>query len=346
MHCRTCGTETPNGTTLCPRCVAPVTTKDTAFDTNTYELESEALPYIPYSPQLAASKASSSIDTKVTRTSPELQPADPLKSQQGSMQKKFVQSTPLLTRAGIFLLILLTLLIVGSGSGMLVYATVVHPAELQANATAVAQGIVIGETQATATVNAQSPQNTYNLITSESPTLTDPLNGQTSSIWSIKSTDTKSCSFSNGAYHLRLAPKDLTIICPAAGTRYNNFIYQVQQTIINGFDGGISFRSYDETTPSFSFIITMTGFYALSAEMDNRPLAFGHSSAIHTGLNQTNQIAVMAQGEKVSLFINKQLVTSVSDAGNGSGEIGMYTENLPGSNIDVAFSNAQVWDLP
>ncbi len=345
MQCRTCGTGIPNGATQCPMCGAHVTTTFTALDTNAYEIESEAIPFIPYSPQIAAFKASPTAGTKVTQTSPAIQPVDPLQSQQMPLQKEFVQSTPLLTRVGMFLLILLALLIVGSGSGMLVYATAIHPAELQANATAVAQGIVIGEMRATATVNAQSPQHMYNLITSHSPTLSDPLNGQTSSVWSVKSIGTKSCSFSNGAYHLRLAPKDIYINCPTPGVHYHNFIYQVQLAIINGFDGGISFRSYNETTPSFSFTITTTGLYALSADLDNRLLASGRSPAIHIGLNQTNQIAVMAQEEKIFLFINKQFVTSVSDFSE-SGEIGMIADNVSVTNVDVAFTNAQVWYLP
>ncbi|HYL44979.1 MAG TPA: hypothetical protein VEU97_16470 [Ktedonobacteraceae bacterium] len=346
MQCRTCATEIPNGARECPGCGAPVTTTATAFETHTYELESEAIPYVPYNSQLAASKASLTAEAKFVQTSSELQPADPLKLQRMPLQKEFTQSTPLLTRAGVFLLILLTLLIVGSGGGILVYATAIRSAELQANATAVAQGIVMGERQATATVDAQSPQHTYNLITSKSPTLSDPLNGQTISVWSVKSTGTKSCSFSNGAYHLRLAPEDIYLNCPAPGPSYNNFIYQVQLTIINGFDGGISFRSYDETTPSFSFTITTTGYYALSADLDNRLLAFGRSAAIHTGLNQANLIAVMAQGEQVSLFINKQFVTSPADVGDGSGQLGMTADNMASTNIDVAYSNAQVWSLP
>jgi hypothetical protein len=54
----------------------------------------------------------------------------------------------------------------------------------------------------------------------------------------------------------------------------------------------------------------------------------------------------MARGSTISLFINKQFIKIVSDNNYSPGEIGMFTGNVPRSNIDVAYSNAQVWDLP
>ncbi|HET7639724.1 MAG TPA: hypothetical protein VFK47_13440, partial [Ktedonobacteraceae bacterium] len=110
---------------------------------------------------------------------------------------------------------------------------------------------------------------------------------------------------------------------------------------------GITFRSSNENLPSFVFSITTTGLYSLDTlQSPLQVLAFGRSSAIHLGQNQTNVIAVMARGSTISLFINKQFIKSVSDENYSPGEIGMFTGNAPRSNIDVAYSNAQVWSLP
>ena len=349
MQCRTCRTTIPNEATQCSRCGTPVATVITNFDTNTYEYESEAVPYIPYSPLLSASSTSPKSGTATASPSHEQQNTASSNKPQAVVQDKFGQSSPTLTRMAILLIVLLALLILGSGSGILVYANVVHPNELQANATAVAQSIVTGQAQATATANAQSPQSVYNRTTQTNPSFSNALDGQSSSPWSARSTGNSGCVFSNGAYHLHVAPTDYYVYCSATGTNYKNFIYQIQITMIKDLEAGITFRSSNENLPSFVFSITTTGLYALDtfpSLRQGRVLAFGRSSAIHLGQNQTNVIAVMARGSTISLFINKQFIKNVSDNDYSSGEIGMYTGNAPHSRIDVAYSNAQVWGLP
>lgn len=347
MQCRTCRTTIPNEATQCSRCGTPVATVITTFDTNSYEYESEAVPYIPYSPLLSASSTSPKSGTATASPSHEQQNTASSNKPQAVVQDKFGQSSPTLTRMALLLIALLALLILGSGSGILVYANVVHPNELQANATAVAQSVVTGQAQATATANAQSPQSVYNRTTQTNPSFSNALDGQSSSPWSARSIGNSGCVFNKGAYHLHVAPTDNYVYCSATGTNYKNFIYQVQITMINGLGAGITFRSSNENLPSFVFSITTTGLYSLDAlQSSQQVLAFGRSSAIHLGQNQTNVIAVMARGSTISLFINKQFIKSVSDENYSPGEIGMFTGNAPRSNIDVAFSNAQVWDLP
>lgn len=347
MQCRTCRTTIPNEATQCSRCGTPVATVITNFDTNSYEYESEAVPYIPYSPLLAAPGISPKSVTATMSPSHELPNVASSNKSQSVVQDNFGQNSPALTRTVLLLIVLLALLITGSVSGILVYANVVHPAELQANATAVAQSIVTGQAQATATANAQSPQSVYNRTTQTNPSFSDALDGRSSSPWSARSIGNSSCVFSNGAYHLHVAPTDDYVYCSATGTNYKNFIYQVQITMINDLAAGITFRSSNENLPSFVFSITTTGLYSLDTLQNPlQVLAFGRSSAIHLGQNQTNVIAVMARGSTISLFINKQFIKSVSDENYSPGEIGMFTGNAPRSNIDVAYSNAQVWSLP
>ncbi len=349
MQCRTCRTTIPNEATQCSRCGTPVATGITNFDTNSYEYESEAVPYVPYSSLLAAPGVSPKSGTATVSPSHELQNVASSNQPQSVVQDNFGQNSPALTRTALLLIVLLALLITGSASGILVYANVVHPAELQANATAVAQSIVTGQAQATATANAQSPQSVYNRTTQTNPSFSNALDGQSSSPWSARSIGNSGCVFSNGAYHLHVAPTDNYVYCSATGTNYKNFIYQVQITMINDLEAGITFRSFIENLPSFVFSITTTGLYALDAYQSirqGRVLAFGRSSAIHLGQNQTNVIAVMARGSTISLFINKQFIKNISDNNYSPGEIGMFTGNAPRSNIDVAFTNAQVWYLP
>jgi hypothetical protein len=73
-------------------------------------------------------------------------------------------------------------------------------------------------------------------------------------------------------------------------------------------------------------------------------LANGSPSAITRGLNQSNVLAVMAQGNTLVLYVNKQRITSVSDSTYSHGEIGLVADAF--NNLtEVVFSNAKVWTL-
>ncbi len=71
-------------------------------------------------------------------------------------------------------------------------------------------------------------------------------------------------------------------------------------------------------------------------------IANGPSSAIKTGLNQTNVLAVVAKGSTIELFVNRQMIASVPDTTYIQGQIGIIAENT-GNDTEVAFSNAKVW---
>jgi hypothetical protein len=47
------------------------------------------------------------------------------------------------------------------------------------------------------------------------------------------------------------------------------------------------------------------------------------SSAIHTGLNQPNTIAVLANGITLNLYVHQQKIDSVSDSTYSHGQVGV-----------------------
>ncbi|HXX77210.1 MAG TPA: hypothetical protein VEI53_01865, partial [Ktedonobacteraceae bacterium] len=73
-----------------------------------------------------------------------------------------------------------------------------------------------------------------------------------------------------------------------------------------------------------------------------KDLAGGSSAAIVTGLNQTNTLGIVAQGSTLTIYVNKQKVTSVTDSSFTHGQIAVFADatNQP---TEVAFSNAKVW---
>jgi len=68
------------------------------------------------------------------------------------------------------------------------------------------------------------------------------------------------------------------------------------------------------------------------------------TSAIHIGLNQTNTIAVVANGPILDLYVNLQHIATFHNSALDSGQIGVFAEN-DGIPVEVVFSNAKVWTL-
>ena len=68
----------------------------------------------------------------------------------------------------------------------------------------------------------------------------------------------------------------------------------------------------------------------------------GTSPAIKTGLNQTNLLAVVAQGSRITAYINGQNITQVSDSTTSHGLIGLAADATD-QPAEVAFINAKVW---
>ena len=65
--------------------------------------------------------------------------------------------------------------------------------------------------------------------------------------------------------------------------------------------------------------------------------------AWRTGLNQSNLLAIAANGDTISVYVNGQFVASVQDKTYSNGQIGIYAYGDTG--CDVAVSNVRVWKL-
>ncbi len=261
-----------------------------------------------------------------------------------------------LSRGMMILLIALAVLIIVAGGGLAYYAAIFRPAELKAQAASTA----IAQTQATARVNAQKTaqaeatitalQVPYRKATSGTPLINDPLSSQSGSLWQTRSASAASCGFNSGAYHVKISDPNHFLPCFANVGSLSNLAFQVQMTILQGREGGLIFRATATNTSGlqgYFFGIDDTGQYGLTAVLDSihgqsRNLASSSSSAVKAGSNQPNLLTVIAQGSTLTLYINKQYVTSVTDNTYSSGAIALYAIDV-GEPADIAFSNAEVW---
>jgi serine/threonine protein kinase len=214
-----------------------------------------------------------------------------------------------------------------------------------ATATAVAATATATSAQATATAISATATAYAKTVTPGSPVFNDPLQSNSGNNWDVTNLrGGGGCAFTGGAYHASMPQKGYIAPCFAQATSFSNFTYQVQMIIVKGDQGGIAFRANSKNGAFYYFHINQNGSYALetySGYNSTAVLKQGTSPAIKTGLNQTNVIAVVANGNSLVLYVNKQQIASVNDGTYSNGQIGVIAESTQNP-TEVAFTNAEV----
>ncbi|HEX7735266.1 MAG TPA: DnaJ C-terminal domain-containing protein [Ktedonobacteraceae bacterium] len=273
---------------------------------------------------------------------------------------------------------LMTVLILGIvvllivGSGLAFYLGYYQPGQQHGLATQTAQGQVSATARAAATGTAQVAQGTANAVatgtaqvqatvqayqsiythaTSGTPALDDPLSTPSlTSLWTLTlgSPSSGGCTFTGGSYHSTITNTGYFQPCYALSTNYSNFAYQVNMTIVQGDFGGLLFRANNAHNKFYLFRVGVDGSFALYNYANTQGaqaslLLSGNSKAVK-GLNQSNEITVVAQHSAFYFFINRQYAGSVTDSTYSGGEVGVFGESITKS-TDVAFNHAKVWTL-
>ncbi len=265
-------------------------------------------------------------------------------------------------RAGITILLLVLAVLLIGGSGLIYYTTVYQPNLKHAQASATAMAHITGTAHAEATAAAQATaaaiatqtalQAIYTQATSGKPTLNDPLSHADSFGWDeLPVAQGSSCTFKGGAYHSE-TPARTTTPCIAEATNFSNFAFQVEITIVSGQTGGMMFRANRTNFSSYLFSISTDGTYLLhkfsedsSGALHDETLVSGSTSTVNTVDGQSNLIAVVARGNDLYLYVNKQYVDHASDSTSRSGQIGVFSAGSDTSGAEAMFRHAQVWKL-
>lgn len=222
-------------------------------------------------------------------------------------------------------------------------ATSTALAHTQATGTALAHATATGAAIATATTIAS----TYPF--SDKVSLKDPLADNTKGYGWQESTP---CKFSGSAYHIIDSQANTYQPCVATNTNFTDFTFQVEATIKQGNTGaaaGLIFRADSANSKFYRIYADKEGNYGILVSVDTtgtnvRALKTGSSSAINTGLDQTNTLGIVARGSSISFYVNNQLVTTVTDPTYSHGQIGFSADVTTGT-TDVVYSNAEVWAL-
>jgi hypothetical protein len=227
-------------------------------------------------------------------------------------------------------------------------AQATEAAQVHATATAVAAltATVQAQPSATAAVIAANP-NPYTPGLGKLA-LIDPLSDNSKGYaWDASVHTDGTCGFSGGSYHSSTPKTQFFYLCTAEATDYSNFAFEVEVKVLQGDCGGMVYRADSNAGKMYFFEVCQDGSYLFSRYLDYtgknvKDLAGGSSAAITTGLNQTNVIAVVAQGSMMSIYVNKQKITSASDSTFSHGQIGLLADSNSHP-TEAAFNNARVW---
>mgnify|MGYP001168850598 CR=1 FL=1 len=249
----------------------------------------------------------------------------------------------------IAILVIVVILIVG-GSIFGVVANTNNQATMHANATATTQANVQATAHSQATAAAIA--NTYPF--SNKLALNDPLADNSKGVnWDTS--QSSGCAFSGSAYHVTDSSKNTYNACAANKTDYSNFTFEVEMMIKQGdsnADGGLIFRADSANNKFYRLYVDQQGGYGLLVSVDTtgtggnaRNLKDGTAPQFNTGLGQTNTLGIVARGDQIALYINHQLVATITDSTYTHGQIGVTAATLSGSETEVIYTNAKVWQL-
>jgi DNA polymerase III delta prime subunit len=159
--------------------------------------------------------------------------------------------------------------------------------------------------------------------------------------------DGGSCIFTATGYQVNISEQQSFQYCTNNHTDLSNGAIEVQLTIVKGDNGGIVFRANTDSGDYYYLNISQTGDYSLDIyhnDMFSSTLGSGSSSAIHTGLNNTNLIAVVMQDNIFDLYANHQFISSISDSNRTytHGQLGLTADEDSNATL-VRYANTRVW---
>lgn len=244
----------------------------------------------------------------------------------------------------VFSRIALSLLLVGSLLFLFLH-TILPGGPSSGQPTAPSTHPVLPTPNATATIQAQN-SDLYPPITGKL-VLYDPLRDNSRGYnWTEDSDNIGACTFTGSAYQVSSLVSPYYHGCAARTTQFSDFAYEVGITIVQGDCGAIVFRADLALRHYYYFRICQDGTYQLLLYTDNglpqKTFASVSTPAIHAGRGQFNVIAAVANSNTITVYVNHQVITTMTDNTYTEGQIGVFADNDTHPTV-VLFTDAKVW---
>ncbi|GLV58821.1 hypothetical protein KDH_56510 [Dictyobacter sp. S3.2.2.5] len=195
------------------------------------------------------------------------------------------------------------------------------------------------------------PQTLYQQAIVRKPLLTDKLAAQDSYDWEPVNTNASGkCTFTGQALHATSVQGNQAVLCLEQALQFDNIAFQAQVTIRQGDTAGLVIRSNKTGEQLYLFGITTTGRYLLASAQkktgeQTKVIAGGLSPAIQQGLNQPNQLTIIARQQTLYLYVNGQYLTKVNDATASKGQVGFFSGDSQHNVPEAAFNQSHVWGI-
>lgn len=374
MNCSNCGSPIPAGAGYCPRCGALSTNPYAAGGVAPGDPTVASAPDIPPPPP-STSYGEPSYGTPpygVDTSNPYNTPSSPYGpytyAPPPSTQPPLPQPAP--PRRGnrallIVVPLLVVILVLGGVLALVLRAkspggsspqTTPTPALSASQLTATAQANLTATANANLTATAQANLTATASVIAANPNpyasggtlaMLDPLTDNSRGFgWPQGTAAEGACTFTTAGYQVNSAKAQFYYFCASTSNSYSNFTFEVQAQVTKGDCGGLIFRADTTTGKLYLFETCTDGSYNLyvyrNFSGDSTLLANASSPAIKSGLNQSNVLAVTAQGGTLTLYVNRQKITSVTNGDFSQGKVGVVADsnNNP---TGVVFSNARLW---
>ena len=201
---------------------------------------------------------------------------------------------------------------------------------------------LFADTGITATPDSQNPYfpNKGTLVLNDP--LTDNSRGYQWDEASFSGTD--SCGFNGGAYHI-VEKTGLICIPEAKNLVFSSFAFEVRVKIVKGDNAGIAFHLDQVNKTFYSFDIAPDGSWTLGLYGNKtRLLGQGTNAVISKGLNSSNLVAVVVNGDLIVVYVNNRIIDLVHDTTLQQGQIGVLSfSSTNGATNDIIASNARLW---
>lgn len=251
----------------------------------------------------------------------------------------------------IILVVALIVIIGGIAFGAVAYnnnQTTTHNNNLTATAqTGIAQTNATAHVQATASAVANTYPFSAKLLVSDP--MVDNSKGMN---W--ENNHANGCFFSASAYHVFDDEAHTFGTCASLNKDLTNFTFEAAMVITqatgDGDGGGLLFRADEKNNKLYRVSIDQNGDYRILIYVDSqgstsRILKEDTAPSFNAGLQQSNILSIVARGDQISFYVNRQLVTTVTDSTYNHGQIGFDVTNHQSGKTDVAFTNVKIWDL-
>jgi hypothetical protein len=112
---------------------------------------------------------------------------------------------------------------------------------------------------------------------------------------------------------------------------------------------GLLARAAKDASRSYLFGFSCDGQYSLriwSGTYFRTLVEWTTSQSIHPGAEQTNQLGFKAEGDKISLFANGNLLTGLENEVFSEGAFGLFVGSVNTTGFSVHFDDVAYWELP